>query len=47
MSRRMAKFKRPLESLLPRVQALRAEELAKRRLAAAAGLADVGDFDFY
>lgn len=43
----MAKFKRPLEVLLPRYRAARTEEQARRRLETALGVADVGDFDFY
>lgn len=47
MTRRMGKFKRPLEVLLPRYKAWKAEEVARRKAETALGINDLYDFDFY
>lgn len=43
----MAKWRRPLETLLPRYQANRTAEQAKRRAAIERGTSDQAPFDFY
>lgn len=47
VTRKMSKFKRPLESFLPRYRAWRAEEVAKRKAETAAGINDVSPLDYY
>lgn len=43
----MAKFRRPIEQLLPRFKAQLAEDLAKRKFDTFTGAADLADYDMY
>lgn len=43
----MAKFRRPLDQLMPRFKAQRAEDLSKRKFDTFTGAADQADFDMY